>query len=124
MVAAEALGRLAAAHGHTDDLVRLAGILRIRAYHVFDLGDTERAVRLLLQSEAICDDYTSLPLSDGVEFLAGVLTTAADAGDETAAIRLDKLTAALSPTDADRLRLAVNNAVAEDRHIREAAFNG
>jgi hypothetical protein len=110
---AEPLARLAAARGDSDDKMRLAGLLRIRARHVAELGDEERAIELLSQSEAICDAFNDLPLSEGVEFLAGVLTVQADAANEAAADRLNKLMQALSAGDADQLRRTINAALRE-----------
>jgi hypothetical protein len=122
MVMAEGFARLAATHGRPEDNMLLAGVLRARAHHVAELGDIERATALWAQSEAICEEYPGPPLCDGLEFLAGVLTAEADAGDDAAAIRLAKLSAALSPADADELRCALNTAC---REIREAeAANG
>jgi hypothetical protein len=100
---AEGFARLAAAQGGQDDDAWLAAILRYRALHVAQLGDYRRAAVLVAQSEAICDKYQALDLTPGVEFLAGVLTAFADAGDELAADRLNKLATALSPVSAQCL---------------------
>jgi hypothetical protein len=122
MVMAEGFARLAACHGHIEDTLTLAGVLRVRAHHVAELGDTGRALALLGQSEALCDDLTAVPLCEGTEFLSGVLTTEADAGDELAAIRLGKRWGAMSAGDADNLRSSVNDACRE-RDKAEALAN-
>lgn len=117
MVMAEGFARLAAAQGGLDESMMLAGVLRIRARHVADLGDATRSASLWLQSEALCDDYSSLTLCEGVEFFAGVLTAEADGGDDFATIRLTKLMGALSATDAGKLRNTLNEVC---REVREA----
>jgi hypothetical protein len=106
---AEAFARLAAQHGGQDDDAWLAAILRFRSVHVAQLGDYGRAFALAAQSEAICDKYSTLDLTPGVEFLAGVLTGLADAGDEVAADRLNKIAAALSPAAAQALSAQLRN---------------
>jgi hypothetical protein len=124
LVLAEAFARQAAAHGQAGDALMLAGVLRVRANHVAELGDLERALVLLKQSEAACDAVHSAQLCEGAEFLAGVLTAEADAGDELAALRLGWLTEILSPADADKLRCTLNRACRQHRERQEAAING
>lgn len=116
---AEGFARLAAADGTQDDDAWLAAILRYRALHVAQLGDYHRAAVLVAQSEAICDKYQALDLTPGVEFLAGVLSAFADAGNDLAGDRLNKLAAALSPAAAQALSADVRNAYRE-----MAAANG
>lgn len=112
---AEGFARLAAADGNSNAAMMLAGVLRVRAYQVADLGDIDRASSLMFESEYLCDQYPRLLLSHGAEFLGGVLTGQADMGDETATVRLNKLFEALGPSDADRLRQAINKACADKR---------
>lgn len=113
---AEIFARLAAAKGDAADRLKLAAVLRIRSYHVDEIGDRERAANLLTASERLCGDLRGVSLTGGVEFLAGVLTSAADQGDDRASVALERLTAALSAADADSLRHTLNRAV---RHLEE-----
>jgi hypothetical protein len=119
-VAAEAFGRLAAATGEADPSMLLAGVLRVRADHVASLGDTERAVTLYAQSEALCDQFPALRLSRGVEFLGGVLSSQAANGDDVADVRLAKLAAALSPEAAYHLGRELDRAFEENREALSA----
>jgi hypothetical protein len=112
-VAAEAFGWLAAQHGEPDDVMRLAGILFVRAHHVAEVcGDLPRAATVAAQGDNLLNDlFETVPLSTGVDFLAGVLMGQAEAGDEMAAVRLTRLTELLSPSDADELRNVLNAAI-------------
>jgi hypothetical protein len=110
--AAEAFARLAAMRGGANERLLLAGVLRVRSAHLASMGVLDRAAGLLQQSELLCDEFPSVPLCDGVEFLVGVLTAHADyQGGESAADRLNKLMTAMSATDAAKLRAAVDSAI-------------
>jgi acetyl esterase/lipase len=120
LIAAEAFARLAAAGGSAGANMLLAGVLRIRAGHVAELGDLERAIVLLGQSEALCEAFPDPGLSEGLEILAGVLTAYADLGDDLASVRLQRLFEALSPASADSLRRTLNRACADDNKSERA----
>jgi hypothetical protein len=104
---AEAFGRLAAAHGEEYDCLVLAGVLWVRASHLAELGEVDRALRLMGQAEAICDRLPSVHCSEATAFLAAILTTYADNGNELAADRLNKIVDALPAPDAHLVRDAV-----------------
>jgi hypothetical protein len=110
---AEVFGRLAAASGKVGDQLMLAAILLVRSAHVAEIGEAERAWRLIEYAESLCVDLSDLTLCDGVEFLVGILTDGADRGEDKASILIERIMAALSAADADRLRCTVNSALAE-----------
>lgn len=117
---AEPFARMAAEHGHVDDRLMLAAVLRIRARHLCIIGDPERAGSLLSYSRSLCDDLTGARLCPAVEYLAAILTTDSDQGDANADTLLSRLMSSLSASDADQLRQLVNTAVKE-RATREMA---
>ena len=113
MVGAEAYARLLGCHNYADDQFLLAGVLYVRAEHIFETFPEDRERSCNLRCE-VTDIIEGTPVdpghTSGLEFLASVLSTSADNGDDIALHLLNRLMERAGKVVAHELRNTINGA--------------
>lgn len=103
LICAEVMARLAASHGHGEDVLSLCAVLLLRAAHADNQGNESRCRAFWHEAVKLMEALVSAGELNGLTILAATLASLADDGDELAAVKLNLLMESLSPPDAERL---------------------
>lgn len=109
LVKAEVFARLAAAHGGAMDRLYLGAVLLIRADQCRAEGDAELADAFQFEAFTEFDTLVAMGNTDALAILVNGVSINADAGNEFAALILQRVIANLTPQDAAAIAATVHN---------------